>query len=96
MKARPWSYLHSDIGATLTCAKYYPDSEDRTRVFELLHEAYGIAWRRCEIEREAVAGSHVIRTRATDMAGNTQPDEVPFNESGYLLNIPLPHPVEVV
>ena len=34
-------------------------------------------------------------TRATDAAGNTQPDEIPFNEKGYLFNQPLPHPVTV-
>ena len=34
-------------------------------------------------------------TRATDSAGNTQPDHVPFNEKGYLFNQPLPHPINV-
>ena len=34
-------------------------------------------------------------TRATDVADNTQPDSVPFNEKGYLFNQPLPHPVHV-
>ena len=34
-------------------------------------------------------------TRATDSEGNTQPDEVPFNEKGYLFNQPLPHPIAV-
>ena len=34
-------------------------------------------------------------TRATDIAGNTQPDQVPYNEKGYLFNHPLPHPIRV-
>ena len=34
-------------------------------------------------------------TRATDRAGNTQPDAVPFNKKGYLFNQPLPHSVRV-
>ena len=31
----------------------------------------------------------------TDVVGNTQPDQVPFNEQGYLFNQPLPHPIRV-
>ena len=34
-------------------------------------------------------------TRATDSAGDTQPDTVPFDQKGYLFNQPLPHPVVV-
>ncbi len=71
------------------------DDEEEWRAANLVSPVIEYAWRRFEIEWEAVAGSHVIRTRATDTAGNTQPDEVPFNESGYLLNITLPHPIEV-
>lgn len=71
------------------------DDEEEWRAASLVSPAIQYAWRRFEIEWEAVPGSHVVRTRATDAAGNTQPDEVPFNESGYLLNIPLPHPIEV-
>ena len=53
------------------------------------------AWSRFEFEWEASAGSHVLRTRATDAAGDTQPLEAVHNEKGYLLNVALPHPVEV-
>lgn len=53
------------------------------------------AWVRFEIAWNATAGDHTMRVRATDELGNTQPDSVPFNEKGYLLNIPLPHPVQV-
>ena len=34
-----------------------------------------------------------IMTRATDPAGNTQPEDVPFNEKGYLFSQPVPHPI---
>lgn len=58
-------------------------------------EALPHAWARFEFEWEATPGSHVIRTRATDAAGNTQPLEGVYNAKGYLLNVALPHPVEV-
>ena len=41
-------------------------------------------------------GEHTVMTKATDGAGNTQPDAVPFNCKGYLLNQPVPHPIAVV
>lgn len=53
------------------------------------------AWQRFEFEWEAQAGSHVLRTRATDAAGLRQPETVAFNEKGYLMNAILPHPVDV-
>lgn len=53
------------------------------------------AWVRFEFAWDAPPGSHTVRVRATDERGNTQPNAVPFNDRGYLLNIPLPHPVEV-
>ena len=53
------------------------------------------SWARFEFEWNAASGEHTIMTRATDAAGNTQPDEVPFNEKGYLFNQPVPHPIRV-
>ena len=53
------------------------------------------SWARFEFEWEARPGEHALRTRATDRAGHTQPDAVPFNEEGYLFNQVLPHPVRV-
>ena len=54
------------------------------------------SWARFEFPWDAAPGDHTLTTRATDAAGNTQPDTVPFNEKGYLFNQPLPHPVRVV
>ncbi|MCY4417597.1 MAG: sulfite oxidase [Chloroflexi bacterium] len=54
------------------------------------------SWARFEFIWDARAGDHVLMTRAHDIAGNTQPDAVPFNEKGYLFNQPLPHPIHVV
>ena len=53
------------------------------------------SWARFEFMWDAEPGEHVVMTRATDVAGNTQPDDVPFNERGYLFNQPIPHPVRV-
>ncbi len=53
------------------------------------------AWARFEFEWEPQSGDHVLRSRATDAAGNTQPLEGVFNEKGYLLNLALPHPIRV-
>ena len=44
---------------------------------------------------EPKPGKHIIRVRATDEKGNTQPDKVPFNQQGYLYNAMVEHPVEV-
>ena len=52
------------------------------------------AWRRFEFEWSPQPGEHTLITRATDEAGNTQPDAIPFNEKGYLYNVPLIHPVQ--
>lgn len=53
------------------------------------------SWARFEFEWEANPGQWTVLTRATDAAGNTQPDQVPFNKKGYLFNQPAPHPIKV-
>ena len=53
------------------------------------------SWARFEFAWQAETGERIIMTRATDAAGNTQPDRIPFNEKGYLFNQPLPHPIRV-
>lgn len=53
------------------------------------------AWSRFELEWDAAPGEHVLRTRATDASGDIQPLEGVYNEKGYLLNVALPHPVQV-
>ena len=53
------------------------------------------AWQRFQFKWDAPAGSHTLLTRATDAAGQSQPDQVAYNSKGYLLNIVLPHPVTV-
>ena len=58
-------------------------------------EALPHAWSRFEFEWTAVPGRHTLRTRATDAAGDIQPLEAVYNAKGYLLDVALPHPVEV-
>ena len=57
--------------------------------------AFRYSWTRFGFTWDARRGEHTIMTRATDAAGNTQPDDIPFNEKGYLFNQPLPHPIRV-
>ncbi|QDV32958.1 sulfite oxidase [Tautonia plasticadhaerens] len=44
------------------------------------------SWRTWSMSWDAPAGSHTIRSRATDSQGQTQPDQSPWNKSGYLWN----------
>ena len=74
-----WS---TDSGATWTEAVLHGPSER-------------YSWARFEFVWSPSPGDHTVMTRATDAAGNSQPDEVPFNEKGYLFNQPLPHPISV-
>jgi len=53
------------------------------------------AWVRWDFEWQPKPGKHTIRVRATDEKGNTQPDEVPFNQQGYLYNAVVDHPITV-
>lgn len=53
------------------------------------------AWQRFQFDWDATVGDHTLLTRATDSAGRSQPDQMPFNAKGYLLNIVLPHAVTV-
>lgn len=53
------------------------------------------SWRQFEWIWEATPGSHIIAARATDASGQTQPESVPFNHHGYLMNAIVKVPVEV-
>jgi DMSO/TMAO reductase YedYZ molybdopterin-dependent catalytic subunit len=44
------------------------------------------AWRLWRHTWQATPGRHVLRARATDSLGQSQPDETPWNKSGYLWN----------
>src|SRR5262245_18074456 len=53
------------------------------------------AWVRFDFDWDAKPGRAGIRLRAADEKGNVQPDQVPFNEQGYLFNAVVEHPLVV-
>lgn len=90
-----WS---SDLGATWNAStledpQIQPEFEHLVEV--LSDNAFKYSWTRFSLTWDAGPGEHTIMTRATDAAGNRQPDETPFNEKGYLFNQPVPHPIRV-
>jgi sulfane dehydrogenase subunit SoxC len=53
------------------------------------------AWAQWSIPWLATPGEHVLKARATDTAGNTQPDTSLFNDNGYLFGAVVNHAVTV-
>jgi sulfane dehydrogenase subunit SoxC len=53
------------------------------------------AWVRWDADWDVGPGKQLIRLRATDERGNTQPEHVVFNEQGYLYNALVDHPITV-
>ena len=53
------------------------------------------SWARFQFTWDPEPGRYTVMTRATDAVGNVQPEDIPFNEKGYLFNQPVPHPVSV-
>ena len=87
-------YAHSPH-APIAAVAWSPDGGQTWNDARVLAPLMKYAWARFEFEWEAAPGAHTLTTRATDQTGNTQPDEIPPNEKGYLFNMPLPHPVTV-
>ena len=87
-------YAHSPEGP-ISCVEWSADSGGTWAIAELAGRQPALSWARFEFVWDAEPGDHVIMTRATDAADNTQPDQVPFNEKGYLFNQPVPHPIRV-
>ncbi len=87
-------YAHSPHG--IAGVEWSTDTGSTWSDAEVNVPASPYSWARFEFAWSADPGEYTIMTRATDGAGNTQPDAVPFNRKGYLFNQPLPHPVTVV
>jgi hypothetical protein len=55
------------------------------------------AWVRFDFPFDADdLGESEVRIRARDESGAVQPQDVPFNDGGYLYNAVVAHPIEVV
>lgn len=87
-------FAHAPAGP-VSAVEWSPDGGTTWMEAEIVDPILPLAWQRFEFEWDATPGAHTLATRATDAAGNTQPDEPLMNEKGYLLNVPLPHPVQV-
>jgi len=87
-------YAHSPVGA-IAKVEWSDDNGLTWRKAALVSPQIQYSWVRFEFCWEAKAGKHTILTRATDAAGNVQPDHAPYNAEGYLFNQPLPHPITV-
>ncbi|MXX48620.1 MAG: molybdopterin-dependent oxidoreductase [Chloroflexi bacterium] len=87
-------YAHSPYGE-IASVEWSDDAGTTWHRARLASRQVEYGWVQFAFEWNASVGEHTIRTRATDMDRNTQPESVPFNEKGYLFNQPLPHPISV-
>ena len=87
-------YAHSP-GGPIERVEWSADGGASWSEADVLGPQVDYSWAKFEFEWDAAPGEHTIMTRATDASGETQPDEVPFNDKGYLFNQPLPHPITV-
>ncbi len=87
-------YAHSP-GGPIARVEWSADGGASWSDADLAGPQIDYSWVRFEFDWSAGPGEHTILTRATDASGVTQPDEVPFNEKGYLFNQPLPHAIRV-
>ena len=89
MFGRAWS-----AGGEISRVDYSLDGKE-WRTARLEGQNLPRAWVRFTFEWDASPGEHEILLRATDAAGNVQPDAVPHNELGYDYNAVVAHPVTV-
>ena len=87
-------YAHSPAGR-ITTVEWSDDAGSVWNTATVLDPQVQYSWARFEFTWDARPGDHTLMTRATDSQGNSQPDDIPFNEKGYLFNQPVPHPVTV-
>lgn len=82
--------------AQITQVDWSIDQGKRWHAARLIPPFLPYGWVRFEFEWEASPGEYQIMTRATDAAGNSQPDKITFNAEGYLFNQIYGHPISVV
>ena len=91
---RLYGYAHSPFGR-IAKVEWSSDGGCTWQEASVLDPQIQYSWARFVFSWPAAPGSYNLLTRATDSAGNTQPDDVPLNREGYLFNAPVPHPVIV-
>ena len=87
-------YASSPTGRTAS-VEWSADSGKTWNEADVLEPQVQYSWARFDFTWDAQSGEHTVMTKATDAEGNSQPDEVPFNDKGYLFNQSLPHPISV-
>ena len=90
VRARAWSPF-----GKIAKVEYSLDRGATWQAARLREPNIAAAWVRCDFDWDARPGKAGIRLRATDEKGNAQPDQVPFNEQGYLFNAVVEHPLVV-
>jgi hypothetical protein len=90
IRGRSWSPF-----GKITKVEYSLDQGGTWQTARLREPNIAAAWVRWDFEWDARPGKVGIRARATDEKGNTQPDQVAYNEQGYLFNAVVEHPVTV-
>jgi DMSO/TMAO reductase YedYZ molybdopterin-dependent catalytic subunit len=90
VRGRSWS------GSSAISLVEYSIDGGRWRSARLFGPNLPGAWARWRFSWDASPGGHEIRVRASDDAGNVQPDEVEWNDLGYLYDGVVGHPVEVL
>ncbi|HEV8045511.1 MAG TPA: sulfite oxidase, partial [Rubrobacter sp.] len=78
VRGRSWS------GAGSISRVEYRIGEGEWRIARIFGPNVPGAWARWSFLWDASPGRHEVRVRATDEAGNVQPDEVEWNDLGYL------------
>jgi sulfane dehydrogenase subunit SoxC len=90
IKGRAWSPF-----GTIARVIYSLDQGQTWQPARLQEPNIARAWVRWDFAWDAQPGHDTLTVRATDEAGNTQPDSVLWNEQGYLYNALIHHPVQV-
>lgn len=88
---RSWS-----AGAAIMRVEYAVDGDTQWRPAQLFGTNLPGAWARWRFDWQAQSDRHELRVRATDVAGNVQPETAPWNELGYMYGGVVGHPVEVL
>ncbi|HEX6711696.1 MAG TPA: sulfite oxidase [Rubrobacter sp.] len=83
-------------GAPIAKVEYAVNGDPQWRPAQLVEPNIPGAWARWRFAWNVQPGTHELRVRATDHAGNTQPEASPWNALGYLYGGVVEHPVEAI